>query len=137
MIIVAAEGGGPLDSLDQFVGLGVGGVMLWFVGRQMIRLWSAWGDFAKEATTRSSSDEKRADDLQVKLSECSIALAQAVLRCEYQEREIARLMAVISEVRNPGADDHLKGGEDQACLDSVEDPRHDEAKRHPEADQGQ
>lgn len=104
-MIAAAGGGGPLDSLESVIGLGVGGLMMLVVGRQMIRLWGAWQDFAAVASKRSIEDESRADTLQRELAgvqsnlaEVRVHLAEEKMRNEYLQRENLRLQKVIGEV---------------------------------------
>lgn len=88
----------PDETLGNLVGLGIGGLLLMFVGRQMIRLWSAWSEFARTATDRSEDDQARADRLQVLLSEASLARARAETRCDFLEREVERLQAIIAQL---------------------------------------
>lgn len=104
MLNAPGDGAYSLDWVEGLAGLGIGTVVLVFVGRQMARLWAAWGEYGAVAARRSHDDEERADVLQRELTQAQIKLAAAEVRNEYQERELQRLMLIIERHAPPPTD---------------------------------
>lgn len=95
--------GGGFDPTD-YIGVGIGGALVLFSGRLMMRLWTAWGDYATNVNTRSTDSESRADATIEKLAECMAENGGLRASMTHLEEQVEELRTELSGAQRRAID---------------------------------